>query len=122
MKFITLLLLVSFTAQAGGISRIEKDQPAKHSGYLITEDMEQYFRKQVEDLEFQKNINKELTDVNTKLHTQTGVMQSRIDNLLEQNTKLIDKTQDTLFSKIGLFLLGAAATTLITFGVSRSVR
>lgn len=122
MKIITLLLLFSLTAQASGISRIEKDQPAKHSGYLITEDMEKYFRKQVEDLEFQKSVNNELSEVNIKLHNQSNIMQNRIDNLLDQNTKLIENTQDNLFSKIGLFMLGAAATTLITFGVARSAR
>lgn len=68
----------------------------------------QYYKKSTD------NLNLQIVDY-----------QKRVDNFQVQNDKLserLSKSETGFFERVGFFMLGAAAATLIAYGASRAVR
>lgn len=119
-KLISLLLLTSipFQALADQVVYLPKDTPAPYTGYLF--DREKAEKIRLLDLNYQeatKKVDYYKTD-NDLYEKRLVNLRSQNDNLAQQNVEL---RENSIWSKLGFFVLGAAATTAIAIGVSRGI-
>lgn len=126
-KLVSLLLILLLSNQAVAEPKLvylEKDNLAPFTGYLINPEMEKQFRLMDSELDYQKKLNLSLKSI-TKLHEENESIyikrlenqQKQIDNLSERIVK-----DDSIWGKLGMFLLGSASTILIAYGVTRATR
>ena len=123
---LTWVIIFSIPQQCFGydVKYLIQNSPAPFTGYLISTDTEKDFRIMNDELEYEKKINVSLKNV-TKAYEDTNVvMQTRITNQETQIDHLTKKLgdSDSLFSKIGMFLLGSVVATAITFSVAKASR
>lgn len=119
-KLISILLLtaIPFQALADQVVYLPKDQPAPYTGYLF--DREKAEKIRLLDLNYQeatKKVDYYKTD-NDLYEKRLVNLRSQNDNLAQQNVEL---RENSIWSKLGFFVLGAAATTAIAIGVSRGI-
>lgn len=123
-KIIALTLLLSLLpiralADDGSAVYLPKTSPAPFAGYLISPDTATKVR-------LMKIDNDELTKTNVYLQQDNDLYVKRLDNMKDYNDKLASENvslrENSIWSKLGFFLLGAAVTTGIAFGVSRATR
>lgn len=117
-KFLILLLLVSNSVQALEVKFLEKGQEAPYAGFLFEPKAESRCRLLDQELDYNKQINASLTNMNNLYEQNATVMQNRILNLQQQ----VNNNENTLFSKTGFFILGVATTILVAFATSRATR
>lgn len=103
------------------VKPIEKDKPAYFTGFLISDDTELHFRLLDQELTFQKNTNLTLDKINKSYEATTNIMQARIDTQQKHIESLTDRLgrDDSLWGKLGMFLLGAATATVMAYAVTR---
>jgi hypothetical protein len=122
MKNISFFLLVTlFSNPCFGDDPLylPKATPAPYSGYLVPE-------KTVTDM---RNLSLQLnssTTVNTLLTQEQVVLTQRLTNSQTETTtlskELATERDNSLLSKVGFFVLGAASATLVAYGVSRAIK
>lgn len=121
LQFVTIFL-VAFTSNAVRADEVQfltKGQPAPFAGYLITQEKVDKVHDLSVDLDHERKIN-------LLLQKDADFYVQRLDlykGQTEDLSKQLAATKDnSFFSKVGFFVLGAALTTGIAFGVSRATR
>lgn len=122
MKIILISLLISIQCFADP-SFLDKNQPAPYAGILFTTQDAQDLRKQLIDLDTTKMINTSLTKSIDLYKSNEDLYQKEKQILLDRN----DNLAKTLYSqqhlndleKVGIFVLGIAATGLAIWGVGQ---
>ena len=119
MKYLLVFLLSIQNVFALEVKYLEQGQNAPYTGYLISPETENHFRLIDTELQFQTKLNNSLTIINKSYEQTITVMQNRID-LQQQRVEELYSRENSIWGKLGFFLLGAAAATLITFGVAKA--
>lgn len=123
MKLFTILIMVltayPLNALSDEVIHLDKDQKAPYEGFLFDREKAEKVRILDIGLKSQVKINSILTDEN-------GIYEERLTNLREQNSNLskslIEERSSSIWSKLGFFILGAAVTTGVVYGVSKATR
>lgn len=119
-KLVALILLISTPVFGDtNVQYLTKGSPAAFDGYLFTPGMEQSFRLTDAQLDYQKQINAELTAVNLSYQDEVNVMNERITNQQAEIKELNSKV-NPFFGKEFYFVLGAVLSGLIGFSVYKS--
>jgi len=118
IPIIILLHLINSIAFAAEVTLLDAGQPAPHSGFLFTRAKADEFRLLDINYKLTVTTNEILTKQNVLLNEQLDKANVNITRLADQ----VVKERNDLWSNIGMFLLGAGAATLITFGVSRAAK
>lgn len=118
MKKLLLILIISSHALADDAVYLEKGQAAPFQGYLISEEKAEKIRLMDIDLKLQNRANELLTQENTLLRENINYSREHVKDL---NKQLVE-SRSSFFGKFGVFLLGAATATLITYGTARALR
>ena len=119
MKYL-LCFMLSFNAMA--IVPIQKNQPSPEDGYVITKPEEKKIRELTENNE---NKIKNLEQLGIVQQDIIQNQKKQVEHYKEYNDKLADQIakEDSFWTSTGFFVLGAALTTIITYGaVSASKR
>lgn len=121
-KLVALILLIS-TPVFGDVNVVHllHGEQAPFEGYLFTPKMEASFRLTSEQLDYQKQINLDLTDLNTMEKSEVAVMQERITNQNAEIKELSSKGE-SFFGHVGYFMLGSVLTSIIAFGAVKATR
>lgn len=119
MRFLMLLILISSVSKAADdVVPISKGTPAPMDGVLMSTDKARELKNELLDKDMlQKQVgiyklNEEL------LGSQVTLWRTQSDSLSKQLTE----QKNSFWSNTGFFLLGAAVTTGLAFGVSRATR
>ena len=118
MKLLSILLVFSLItpAFADQSTYLDKGAVAPYPGFLLDHEKAGKVRLLSIDLE-------EAVKTRDYLTKDNEVYVKRLENMTTQNdklaTQLADARDTSLWSKLGLFILGAATTTLIVYGTSR---
>ena len=104
---------------ADNVVFLDKDKPAPFAGYLM--DQEKVDKIRLLNIDYQEALKtKEYLQKDNDLYAK------RLDNLTQYNDKLatevVSLRENSIWSKIGFFILGAAVTTGVAFGVSKAIR
>lgn len=124
-KFLILLLLFTTTVQAEYVVKyIPKGTVTDFDGFLITPDTEKQFRLTDQELIFADSLILSYKTIIKSYDDNNTIMETRINNLQKQNETLIEQQSklDGTFSKVAMFLLGAATTVLISYGVHQATK
>lgn len=116
MGAMLLTTLVSVCKADDQAVLLQKDDRATFTGYLVTPTKIQSLYNLNIDYQTQQHINQ-------NLNLEITDYQTRIKNYQDQNQELAKRieTSDTgFFSKVGYFILGAAITGLVSYGIYRS--
>lgn len=120
-RFIIIFLigLISSNSFAEEVVYLEQSKPAPFTGFLITEKKAERIR--LIDIENKtiKLSNEMLVKENSLVNEQLNIYRNHSDKLAKD---LVQERDSGVFGRFGLFLLGAATATLITFGVKQAVR
>lgn len=116
----TLLIIATFPAYgADDVVYLNKGASAPFTGYLITQEKADSIREMKIDLDTQKQVNALLLD-NQKIY------ELRVDNFKKQSddlSKQVETMKDnTMFTKIGFFVLGSVLTGLVAYGTTRALK
>jgi len=118
-KFIVFLLIFSSLAQADQESvALKAGDKAPYDGILLS--IPRAERVRLMDIDLTSCL--KISDLKDK---ELSIQDLRITNANKTITELsekVSKKEDSLLSSIGMFLLGAATATLITYGVSQTIR
>ena len=117
-KLIALLLLVCSPAYAN-TAVLLKGQPAPWGGILMSQEKAEQVRQIKLDLDLKLVEVDILTRQNKLLTDYTATSEQHIQSLSKQ---VVESRDNSMLGKIGYFLLGAATTTIIAYGVSQSLR
>lgn len=119
-KIVALILLIS-TPVFGDVNVVHllPGATAPFEGYLFTPKMEQSFRLTDAKLDYQTQINAELTAVNLNYQDEVKVMNERINNQQAEIKELNSKV-NPFFGKEFYFVLGAVLSGLVGYSVYRS--
>lgn len=119
LKLIAIILIASNVMAEDSAVFLKKGTPAGYDGYEITPAQAEKARENSIDLGSQLKINAALVDEN-------NVITQRLTNAQQQDTflsKQLEAEKDNgLLSKVGFFVLGAAVTGLISYGVYRTTK
>lgn len=119
MKYLAILLLVSYSAMAQDNVVLHKGDTAPFDGVLLSQDNAQKASDTKYNLGVCNNVSGLKDQENTLLTQRVTNANTAVSNLSEQ----LAKTQDNSFWKsVGMFVLGSAVTGLIAYGASRAVR
>lgn len=114
-----LLILFQFPVYADDAKYLGKGQPAPFDGFLL--DREKASKVRLLDIDLKESLK-----TNEYLKKDNELYVQRLDNMKEYNDNLAKEVvtlrENSIWSKLGFFLLGAATTTLITFGISRATK
>lgn len=120
MKYLLVfLLLIGQVHAEESVVYLEKGKPSPIDGFGITVEKAKSIRILDLNYQFEQKKTAALTEEN-------GLVMQRLANAQEQNQslarQLVEQRDSSFFSKAGFFILGAATTTLIAYGVSHAVR
>jgi hypothetical protein len=119
-KLVALILLISSPVFGDvNVQYLTKGTPAGFDGYLFTPSMEQSFRLTDAQLDYQKQINAELTSVNLSYQDEVSVANERINNQ-QAEIKELNAKVNPFFGKEFYFVLGAVLSGLIGYSVYRT--
>lgn len=124
-KLVALILLISTPVFGDSLPEninvvhLLPGATAPFEGYLFRPAMEQQFRLTDAQLDYQKQINAELTAVNLSYQDEVKVANERINNQQAEIKELNSKV-NPFFGKEFYFVLGAVLTGLVGFSVYRS--
>lgn len=127
MKYLILIafLFSSLTAHADDVKYLKQGETAPFTGYLFTPEKERELRLMDVDYKFVKDLNLSLTNINKVYEDNTKILEERItnkDKQIDNLTERLSEKSDGILSKIGMFLLGAAVTTGIAYGVAKATK
>lgn len=116
----TLLIIATFPAYgAEDVTYLKQGEQAPFTGYLISPEKADSIRNMKIDLDTLKQVNGLLLD-NQRVYEQ------RVENLKKQSLDLseqVEKSRDnSMFSKVGFFILGSVVTGFIAYGATRAVK
>lgn len=97
---------------------ITKGSPSPIDGFVIDREKADIIRNSDLDSQYTKKENSYLKEDNDTLNKRVNLAQNQIDSLSKQ----VLQEKDTFWTKMGFFILGAAVTTGLAFGVSRATR
>jgi len=121
MKYIVILFTIfNFTiASAEDVVLLNKDQPAPFTGFLVTkEKVEKIYHL---DLDLQLKTKESEIYKQQLLLTQDQL--KRNNEFIDTQSKRIVEMQDnSIFTKIGYFILGSIVTGAIAYGVTTTLR
>lgn len=125
-KFLLIFLLISQLSYAQEFRVIyqPKGTSQTEEGYWISVDTEKTFRLMDIDLQFEKKKNDKYKDLTLHLNESNDLLQKRIDIQQNQLNNLYDQVgkSDGLWGKLGMFLLGAGAATLMAFSITKATK
>lgn len=122
MKYLLtfLLIFVNITTYAtDDVVILQKGQAAPFEGYLLTKEKGETVYKLGIDLNYQTRRGDLLEQKVSLLDEQN---QRNRDYIKDLSTQLVEAKSDTIWSKIGFFVLGCAVTTAVTWGVTRAIK
>lgn len=121
-KIISIFLLITLAplnSLADDAKFLEKGQPAPFSGFLLDRDKAAKIR--LLDIDYQEALK-----TKDYLQKDNAIYVQRLDNMKEYNDRLakenVELRENSIWSKLGFFVLGALVTTGIAFGVSRAAK
>lgn len=120
MKHLLILILaLSNVCYADQSTLLEKDQKAPYTGYLLDQDKAE--KVHAMSLNYQEALDNEkyLTDTNAIYVKRIELVSTENDKLAKQ---VAEQRDSSIWSKLGFFVLGAAVTTGLAFGLSRATR
>lgn len=98
---------------------VEKGQPAPFTGFLMDREKAIKFN----DLDLNYTFSLKNIEV---LKYQNGLFEEQLtknnQHIQELNKQLIDNKSDSMWTKIGFFMLGAALTGFIAYGTVQAIR
>lgn len=124
MKYLAAMLLLCISTEAlatdiNDVKFLKTGDQAPFTGYLITPEK----ADKVHDLDAAL---KSTQKINSLLLDEQKIYEQRLSNSRQDAESLSKEVQSqresALFTKIGFFILGAAVTTGLAFGVSRATR
>lgn len=118
IPIIIILRLLNVSCFAAEVTLLDAGQPAPYAGFLFTRIKADEFRLLDINYKLSVTTNEILTKQNVLLNEQLDKANANVTRLADQ----VVKERNDLWSNIGMFLLGAAATTLVAFGVSRATK
>ena len=118
-KLITLLLIVCSPVYAQDTVVLHKGDIAPFDGVLLSQPKAEQVRQIKLDLDLKLVEVDILTRQNKLLMAYTATSEQHIQSLSKQ---VVESRDNSMLGKIGYFLLGAATTTIIAYGVSQSLR
>jgi hypothetical protein len=124
MQKILSVLLITLTVGMSTLSArcdeavyLPKGGVAGFSGYEITPDQATKVRNNQIDLSTQTKLNTNLTEENSLLNQRVSNAQVQNESLSKQ---LVEQKDTGVFAKIGMFVLGAGITGLVSYGIYKS--
>jgi hypothetical protein len=120
-KIIPLLLIVltPLNALADDAKFLEKGQIAPFDGFLL--DREKATKVRLLDIDYQEALK-----TKDYLQKDNEVYIQRLDNMKNYNDRLakenVELRENSIWSKLGFFVLGALVTTGIAYGVTRATK
>jgi hypothetical protein len=122
ISLILILLLSNSAIAEPKLIYLEKNEIAPFTGYLINPEMEKKFRLLDSELDYQKKINLSLKTINNLYEENELIFIKRLENNQKQIENLNKRIirEDSIWGKLGMFLLGGLTTTLLSFGVNRA--
>jgi hypothetical protein len=119
-KLLILLLIFSNLAFAEeSVVVIKAGQPSPMDGYVINQERAEHYRNTSLDLGLCTKTKDLITQENSLINEQLTRSNGRIK---EQNEYIQDTKDGAIWTKVGFFVLGAAAASLVAFGAARAVR
>lgn len=121
MKLLSILLITCLVTPAFADQSVllDKGTPAPFSGFLL--DKEKAGKVRLLDLDYQESLKTQ-----GYLKADNDLYVKRLENMTTENDRLAKQVQDSrttgIWSTIGIFLLGSAATIAMTYGVSHAIR
>ena len=120
MKYLLVFLLSFNIALADdAVVVIKKNEPAPYDGYLFTQEQAVKVRDLKLDLGLVQKENEILTKKNSLLTDYNVSSETHIKSLSD---RLVESRDNSFFSKLGFFMLGAGITTALAFGVSKATK
>jgi hypothetical protein len=117
MKYLAIILIfIHSVALADDAKYLTKDTPAPFTGYLISPEKAEKVRLMDIDL-------KAALKTNQLLQGENDLLEQRLQNMTTANVELAKQINDnSIWGKVGIFVLGAATATVIAFAAVRAVR
>lgn len=122
MNKLIIFLLIALTplnSLADDAKFLEKGQAAPYDGFLL--DREKAAKVRLLDIDYQ-----EVLKTKDYLQKDNEVYVQRLDNMKNYNDRLakenVELRENSIWSKLGFFVLGALVTTGIAFSVSRATK
>lgn len=109
MKYLMILCFITQSLFAQDATVLKKGDPAPFDGVIFTKEKEKEIRLMTET----KKLQDEKIDLYDK---RIALRDKQLDSLAE---RVVEQKDESLFTKVGMFILGAAVTTGVAFGVSR---
>lgn len=122
LKRFSLIVLLSYSISAladDSVLSISKGTPAPFDGYLINQERAERFRALSIELDF-TNKSLDIVKQQNKLLTEQLDLSSK--HMIDLNKQITEAKDNSLLSKIGMFILGAGTATLLTFAVSQTIK
>jgi hypothetical protein len=120
MKYLLILLLISQTVLADDQPvYLPKNTPAPYNGYLVPEKTVNDMRNTTIELDAEKKINSMLTDEQAVMNERLTNSKNESDTLSKE---LASERSNAFLTKVGFFVLGAAAATLVAYGTVKTLR
>lgn len=118
-KLIVTITLLSNICLAADVVTLKQNDIVPFDGVLFSHEREKALRVIDQNLTIANDLNKLYEE-------KIGIMDKRIelrDTQIDSLTKTLASTrEDTIWTKIGFFILGAAVTTGIAYGVTKATR
>lgn len=119
MKYLLIIaLFINPLARADQVQAINKGEPAPFQGFIMDRERADAIRNNDLDKQYTGKENGYLKKDNELLNQRVNLAQTQIDSLSKQ----VVEGKDNFWTKAGFFILGAAVTTGLAFGVSRATR
>jgi hypothetical protein len=120
-KLVSLICILTCLQAYGGddVIHLDKGSPAPFSGFLITPDKADSIRNMKIDLDTANKVNAVLLDNQKIYEERVNNYKSHSEDLAKQVESLKD---NSMLSKVGFFVLGAAVTGLVAYGTTRALK